>query len=122
MSITGSIVGDLSASGTITGNSGSFNHVAVGNLTIHGSTIQAPGGSPVSISDDLTLDTNDLSGVDNLHANSGSFNGGLTSNGFVILTQVSQSLNYADDTAAAAGGVPLGGLYRNGNFIAIRLI
>jgi len=42
-------------------------------------------------------------------------------NGFVILQQVSQSLNFADDTAAAAGGVPLGGLYRNGNFIAIRI-
>jgi hypothetical protein len=39
-----------------------------------------------------------------------------------VLTQVSQSLNYADDAAAAAGGVPLGGLYRNGNFIAIRIV
>lgn len=72
LSITGSIVGDLSASGTITGNSGSFD-------------------------------------------------GGLTSNGFVILSQVSESLNFQDDTEAATGGVPLGGLYRNGNFIAIRL-
>ena len=43
-------------------------------------------------------------------------------NGYIILTQVSQSLNYADDTEAAAGGVPLGGLYRNGNFIAIRIV
>jgi hypothetical protein len=42
--------------------------------------------------------------------------------GYVVLTQVSQSLNYADDAAAAAGGVPLGGLYRNGNFIAIRIV
>ena len=73
LSITGSVVGDLSASGTITGATGSFS-------------------------------------------------GGIDTNGFVILTQVSQSLNYEDDTAAAAGGVPLGGLYRNGNFIAIRLI
>ena len=44
------------------------------------------------------------------------------SKGFVILTEVSESLNFQDDTEAAAGGVPLGGLYRNGNFIAIRLI
>lgn len=43
------------------------------------------------------------------------------SNGFVILSQVSASLNFIDDVAAAAGGVPLGGLYRNGNFILIRL-
>ena len=41
--------------------------------------------------------------------------------GYLTLTQVSQSLNYSDDTAAAAGGVPLGGLYRNGNFILIRI-
>lgn len=43
-------------------------------------------------------------------------------NGFAVLTQVSESLNFADDTAAAAGGVPLGGIYRSGNFIAIRLV
>ena len=43
------------------------------------------------------------------------------SNGYVILSQVSQSLNFSDDAAAAIGGVPLGGLYRNGNFIAIRI-
>jgi len=42
-------------------------------------------------------------------------------NGFVILSQVSSSLNYANDNAAALHGVPLGGLYRNGNFIQIRI-
>ena len=41
--------------------------------------------------------------------------------GFTTLTTVSQSLNFANDAAAAAGGVPLGGLYRSGNFILIRL-
>lgn len=39
-----------------------------------------------------------------------------------ILARVSSSLNFANDTAAAAGGVPLGGLYRNGNVIQIRLV
>ena len=39
----------------------------------------------------------------------------------IVLTQVSASLNFADDTAAAAGGVPLGGLYRNGNVVSIRI-
>ena len=43
-------------------------------------------------------------------------------NGYVILQQVSQSLNFVDDAAAAIGGVPLGGLYRNGNFIVIRIV
>jgi hypothetical protein len=42
--------------------------------------------------------------------------------GSVILPMVSQSLNFANDTLAAAGGVPLGGLYRNGSFIQIRLV
>jgi len=42
-------------------------------------------------------------------------------NSYVILSQVSSSLNFADDDAAATGGVPLGGLYRNGNFILIRV-
>jgi hypothetical protein len=42
-------------------------------------------------------------------------------NGYVVLSHVSQSLNYANDNAAALNGVPLGGLYRNGNFIQIRI-
>jgi hypothetical protein len=40
----------------------------------------------------------------------------------VILQTVSASLDFANDTLAAAGGVPLGGLYRNGNVIQIRLV
>jgi uncharacterized delta-60 repeat protein len=43
-------------------------------------------------------------------------------NGFTVLPQVSASLNFANDTAAASGGVPLGGLYRSGSFIQIRLV
>ena len=42
--------------------------------------------------------------------------------GYVVLSQVSSSLNFIDDAAAAAGGVPKGGLYRNGNSILIRII
>jgi hypothetical protein len=65
---------------------------------------------------------------------SGSFTGSLSgsnitstgfrvsSSGHIILSQVSASLNFVDDTAAAAGGVPLGGLYRNGNFVLIRIV
>ena len=47
--------------------------------------------------------------------------GNQTLQSFTTLASVSSSLNFADDTAAAAGGVPLGGLYRNGNFVMIRL-
>ena len=43
------------------------------------------------------------------------------SNGFLILSQVSSSLNFANDASASLGGVPLGGIYRNGNTLSIRL-
>ena len=29
--------------------------------------------------------------------------------------------NYANDTAAASGGVPIGGLYRNGSVVQVRV-
>jgi hypothetical protein len=32
------------------------------------------------------------------------------------------NIDFVDDTAAAAGGVPLGGVYRNGNFLMIRIV
>jgi hypothetical protein len=64
-----------------------------------------------------TLDISGSMLVTGSLAMSGSF----TQNGYAILTAVSQSLNFANDAAAAAGGVPLGGLYRSGNFILIRL-
>lgn len=50
-----------------------------------------------------------------------SFTGSVAMSSYAVLASVSSSLNFADDTAAAAGGVPLGGLYRNGNFVMIRL-
>jgi hypothetical protein len=43
----------------------------------------------------------------------------LNVNGFTILSNVTSS--FADDAAAAAGGVPLQGLYRSGSFVMIRL-
>ena len=52
---------------------------------------------------------------------SGSITHGNAADGFIILTHVSESLNFADDAAAATGGVPLGGLYRSGNVISIRI-
>ena len=54
------------------------------------------------------------------HANS--FTGSFLNNaGFVVLTEVSTSLNFTNDTDAGNAGVPLGGLYRNGNAIQIRI-
>lgn len=68
-----------------------------------------------------SLNATSLTGSIQVNGNS-TYSGSQTfTTGFIVLTQVSQSLNFVDDTAAAAGGVPLGGLYRNGNFIAIRI-
>jgi hypothetical protein len=63
----------------------------------------------------MSTDTHPMTGSLNL---SGSF----TQTGYTILSTVSQSLNYTNDAAAAFGGVPLGGLYRSGSFILIRLV
>ncbi len=53
---------------------------------------------------------------------SGSITHGNAADGWIILQHVSESLNYSNDTDAAAGGVPLGGLYRSGNVISIRIV
>tara|TARA_Y100000401_G_scaffold47262_1_gene36392 strand:+ start:3242 stop:3901 length:660 start_codon:yes stop_codon:yes gene_type:complete len=49
----------------------------------------------------------------------GDINLNRTGNGGVLIGGLG---NYADDAAAAAGGVPINGLYRNGNVIQIRII
>ncbi len=56
-----------------------------------------------------------------LYGTSSWSNNSLTTS-YAILTNVSMSLNFANDTDAAIGGVPLGGLYRNGNAILIRIV
>jgi hypothetical protein len=43
----------------------------------------------------------------------------LKTNGFTVLSNVTSS--FVDDAAAAAGGVPLQGLYRSGSYVLIRL-
>jgi hypothetical protein len=77
----------------------------------------------IVLSGSLVVDSNNPASV---HQITGSLNvtgsAHTIQNGYVILQQVSQSLNFVDDTAAAAGNVPLGGLYRNGNFIVIRIV
>ena len=42
-------------------------------------------------------------------------------NGHIIMSVLQQSASYADDAAAAAGSVPIGGLYRNGSVVQIRI-
>lgn len=39
----------------------------------------------------------------------------------ITLSTLANAPSYANDAAAAAGGVPLNTLYRNGNFVMVRL-
>ena len=77
------------------------------------SGLSAPGSSVVA--NDTDVDIN-FSGVGTRHTFT---QNGMTTNGFTILSQVTSSFN--DDVDAAAGGVPLQGLYRSGSFVMIRL-
>jgi hypothetical protein len=45
-----------------------------------------------------------------------------TASFFDVVNYVAGLGEYADDAAAAAGSVPVGGLYKNGNFIQIRIV
>lgn len=113
-------------------NSGSHvftgSQVINGNLTISGSLTAQ---EYIISSSYINITTEGISGstlfgnsLDDTHKFTGSVNitGSLSINGYVILQQVSQSLNFANDSAAQSGGVPLGGLYRNGNVIQIRMV
>ncbi len=42
-------------------------------------------------------------------------------NGIILMSVLQQSTSYANDGAAQSGGVPIGGLYRNGNVVQIRI-
>ena len=109
------------------GKSNYINTAAISSSIVGGFDNITNFGNTHIIGSGITADKADYAYVNNLDvedtvtALTGSFTGELSTNGFVVLSQVSESLNFVDDTAAAAGGVPLGGLYRNGNFIVIRL-
>lgn len=98
-------------------------HNFTGSLIVNGSTTII--GNSTYNGDTIVTGSNTVSGSLSVtggatFSNTGS-NTATIENGYVILTEVSQSLDFANDTAAAAGGIPLGGLYRNGNFIQIRV-
>ena len=49
-------------------------------------------------------------------------NGSVAASSYLVLSQVSSSFNFADDTAASGSGIPLGGLYHTSGTIKIRLV
>lgn len=40
---------------------------------------------------------------------------------YLLLEDIALSTGYMSDAAAAAAGVPIGGIYRSGNFLQIRI-
>ena len=96
------------------------------DYTITGSILNFTGAPPTNIDGEIRYLMGSTTGLINETNVSSSY--ALTSsyvntlNQIVILSQVSSSLNFVNDTTAAVGGVPLGGLYRNGNAIQIRLV
>ena len=75
-------------------------------------------GTAIRSDGDIALTGSIFGAYQNANSFTGSF---LNDTGYIVLTEVSESLNFADDSAAQAGGVPLGGLYRNGSDIKIRI-
>jgi uncharacterized delta-60 repeat protein len=53
---------------------------------------------------------------------SANISGSANINGTIVLSTVSSSFNFADDAAAASGGIDLGGLYHTTGSIKIRLV
>lgn len=69
-----------------------------------------------------SLSTTELTvNVNTVISGSLSVSGSSNLTGFLVMPNVSSSLNYADDSAAQAGGVPLGGIYRNGGELRVRI-
>ena len=97
--------GSIETSGSVKlGDTTSTNHYVTGSFNISGSV--GINGNNITTGS-LTL------------TNTGSTTF-TVEDGYVILTEVSESLNFPSDASASAAGVPLGGLYRNGNAIYIR--
>jgi len=133
--LTGDGVFSGSFSGSFQGNAAELNVIPFpftgsgemqGDLTVHSLQDYTDedyvesyfAGTAIYSDGDIALTGSIFSAYINANTFTGSF---LNDTGYVVLTQVSQSLNFTDDSAAQAGGVPLGGLYRNGNTIQIRI-
>jgi hypothetical protein len=94
------------------------------DYTITGSTLNFSTPPPYNIDGEIRYLMGSTTGLVNNNTSSYAVTSSYvnTLNQIVVLSQVSSSLNFINDAAAALGGVPLGGLYRNGNVIQIRLV
>jgi hypothetical protein len=140
LTITGSRIGiqktgslnatlDVNGSVIVTGsltNSGSFTStgtsVISGSFTVFtGSAVELQVTNTGVKIGNITSDNHNVTGS-LLVSGSASVTGSFFATSYVVLSQVSSSLNFANDSAAASGGVPRGGLYRSGSFVLIRLV
>jgi hypothetical protein len=138
----GSNLTGISAGGGIFAATGSFQSTTndlqiTGSVQVYksGSTvfnIEGSQGNLFAVTDELSgslFSVNDISGIPIFEVFSdntvkiGTYNAEelVITDSMVILSQVSESLNFADDSAADEGGVPLGGLYHNDGSVRIRL-
>jgi hypothetical protein len=124
---------EISGSLTVTGSLNVYEGLT--SLYKSGSTvfnIEGSQGTLFTVTDELSgslFSVNDISGIPIFEVFSdntlklGTYNAEelIVSESMVILSQVSESLDFADDVSAATGGVPLGGLYHNSGAVRIRL-
>jgi hypothetical protein len=89
-----------------------------------GGVIQEPGVDYTVSTNTITFTTAPASGLTFFGVIGGdAINIGTPSDGTVVPSKVNFSGlgNYADDTAAAAGGVAVGSIYRNGSVVQVRV-
>jgi len=124
---------EISGSLTVTGSLNVYEGLT--SLYKSGSTvfnIEGSQGTLFTVTDELSgslFSVNDISGIPIFEVFSdntlklGTYNAEelIVSESMVILSQVSESLDFTDDASAATGGVPLGGLYHNSGAVRIRL-
>ena len=123
-SVTG-LSGVSSGTGNFTG-AGDYATLATPNSPGNGLEVYAPSGattlfvsmsassgsvSPVAANASLTVNAN----------GTGTLTLGASTNSAVKVPNVQAASSYANDAAAAGGGVPIGGLYRNGSVVQIRV-
>jgi|LULV01.1.fsa_nt_gb hypothetical protein len=114
LDITGSAtISDSITATSLSGEGSAITGIISASYAVSSSQSDASISSSYAVSSSHTLSGN------------GSFQGSLTGSllgtSYIVLSQVSESLHYATDAAAGLGGVPLGGLYRSGSLIKIRM-
>ena len=113
---SGSLIRGDFRTGQVTVHSQVSASIFSGSFVGDGSGLSGVSGSGFPFEGDGVVTGSLLVSQSSAAATSFTINGGHT-----ILTQVSKSLDFPGDTEAAAGGVPLGGIYRSGNVLAIRI-